>query len=580
MYSIDIENNDFKTFASGTGIWGAFAPPYSSGILVMNAPDTSHSDALREAITVAHNVFESTGSEDNGVIDAAIHFQNATGDIGFNSITADDTLNSKYERGIWNESSLVETPTPTWTFICSDTVSGLFPDGGCCGCCNGSPNCGLYTDWYTGYAKLNFFTRSLYGQVSSVNDNGHIDFSTYTNMGYGVYEGVSNSKTDLSGVHGADTAGPGDAPAQNTFNSGIQLYDSAKVYFGLEPDSPTWTVFGENSVLGHPTFDISYNSGSINLGDISNNYWGGGIYNNLDVAASGGYLTTAPTLGSVTCSSGLDMAKKKGANGLSILKLNKPLNGDTAADSSTVDCGKLGSEEYELIENNHEPQGYDSAKKFLEDCPFYPDAYTAFSDILDAAFDGGGPDGWAGFLAFLKQVLYLNPDTGGWYCSDVNDMLSAVQNPADAESICRYILASGKCPAYEANFATFESSAANGRHMHWLDSVGNLWAFYDPYYSDSVNADTLAHPFADTAVPTLFQDSLEILMGPQYAKVQQSSPSAMGSQALLSAQLIENPINNEEIDISYNMARTALVTMELRDVLGRMVPLRLRKIPA
>jgi Secretion system C-terminal sorting domain len=59
--------------------------------------------------------------------------------------------------------------------------------------------------------------------------------------------------------------------------------------------------------------------------------------------------------------------------------------------------------------------------------------------------------------------------------------------------------------------------------------------------------------------------------------VQQNAPSAIGSQALLSAQLIENPIDNEEINISYQMGRTALVTMELRDVLGRMVPLSYAK---
>ncbi len=46
----------------------------------------------------------------------------------------------------------------------------------------------------------------------------------------------------------------------------------------------------------------------------------------------------------------------------------------------------------------------------------------------------------------------------------------------------------------------------------------------------------------------------------------------MGSQALLSAQLLENPMQ-DEIDISYEMGRTALVTMELRDVLGRSVPI-------
>jgi hypothetical protein len=580
-YSVDIENNDFLTFATGTGISGY--TPYSSGIMIANAPDTTLADSLREAITVTNNVFESVGSNPSGSIDAAIHFQNATGDIGFNSITADSSYNSKYARGIWNESSLVEQPYLTWTFICSDTVSGLYPTHiGTLG----APNSALNTDWYKGYAKLNFFNSCLYGQVSSINDNGHIDFSTYTDA---PYEGVNNSITDLSGVHSADTANPGDDPAQNTFNTTytggyfqqIQLNDSAKVYLGLEPSGVSWTVFGENSITTTPYpdgFDImSTSPGAGFVGDVSNNYWGGGAYRNFGVTASGGYLTSPPTPGSFTCSSGLDFTKKKGANTLTLLKFNKPLsdsNQDLLDDSA---CGKLGAEEYELIANNHEPQGYDSAKEFLEDCPFYTDAYTAFSDILDAANDGGGPDGWSGFLAFLKQVLYLNPDTGGWYCSDAADMLSAVQNDADAESICRYILSSGKCPALSGIFAQFESSAANGRHLHWLDSVYGLWSNQAPWWNDSVNDDTLAHPFADTAVPTLYQDSLEILLGPQYAGVVQTTPSATGTQALFSAQLIENPVSDDEIDISYDMNRTALVTMQLSDVLGRSVPLSFAK---
>ena len=119
------------------------------------------------------------------------------------------------------------------------------------------------------------------------------------------------------------------------------------------------------------------------------------------------------------------------------------------------------------------------------------------------------------------------------------------------------------------------NAAANGRHMSWLDSVYHLWPLAAPYWNDSVKADTTAHPFKDTAVPTLQQDSLEILLGPQYAGVQ--SPSPITSQALLSAQLIENPVVTDEIDISYQMGRTALVTMELRDILGRSVPLSYAK---
>ncbi len=186
---------------------------------------------------------------------------------------------------------------------------------------------------------------------------------------------------------------------------------------------------------------------------------------------------------------------------------------------------------------------------------------------------GAGGDGrWPDFLTWLKQVLYLNTDTN-WYCNDVGDMITAEQGNAPAvESICRYILASGKCPGFwQGAFAQWNSDAINTRHVHWIDSLYALYPLFKPWSADSIKADTLAHPFSDTAVPTLSQDSLEILMGPQYADgVQASSP--ITSQALLSAHLLENPMK-DEIDVSYEMGRTALVTMELRDVLGRSVPI-------
>jgi hypothetical protein len=133
------------------------------------------------------------------------------------------------------------------------------------------------------------------------------------------------------------------------------------------------------------------------------------------------------------------------------------------------------------------------------------------------------------------------------------------------------MIQTGKCPEFTAAFAQWNSDALNTLHAKWLDSLFALYPLYKPWRADSINKGTLAHPFADTAVPALFQDSLEILLGPQYAySVGASSP--ISSQALLSVQLLENPMQNE-IDISYEMGRTALVTMQLSDVLGRTVPI-------
>jgi len=316
-----------------------------------------------------------------------------------------------------------------------------------------------------------------------------------------------------------------------------------------------------SSILLIALFLLASNRANGQGSNITNNYWGGGAPSTYGVSISGGHLSSAPTNPGFSCSSGL-LSKKKSFVPQSYFHI----------DSTLSPCGLLGTEEYALESNRIQPEGYDTARVFLEHCPFYPEAWRAFSDINgdESEWTAGGPGRWPDFLSFLKQVLYLNPDTN-WYCNDVDDMLSAVQNNAPAAmSICKYILESGKCPALAAGFATTYNAAASSRHWHWLDSILKTFKPGDMYLNDSINIDTLAHPFTDTVVPTLFQDSLEILMGPQFAGVQSSSP--ITSQALLTAQLLENPVK-DEIHISYQMGRTALVTMELRDVLGRSVPI-------
>ncbi len=337
---------------------------------------------------------------------------------------------------------------------------------------------------------------------------------------------------------------------------------------------------------GGPT-SVQQNSGwremgTLVLGDISNNYWVGGSYGLcFGTTGTGAYLFSKPWTWGWSCSSGL-IAQKKHSVPFSSLQ----------ADTTPPSCGDLFGLGYELESDNIEPEAYDTLSMFLEQCPFYGDSvengpdnsWEAFTFIGGAVsgWTAGGAGRWPDFLALLKKVLYNNPDTN-WYCNDVGEMVSAAQSAQATEAICEYMIQSGKCPGFTADFQTELNASKNYLHTRWKDSVVRHWDYIDTPYNperyiwqmDSINADTLAHPF-DTTVPTLFQDSLEILLWPQYAGVQQNAPSPIASQALLSAQLLQNPINNE-IDVSYQMGRNALVTMELRDVLGRSVPLSYAK---
>jgi hypothetical protein len=241
-------------------------------------------------------------------------------------------------------------------------------------------------------------------------------------------------------------------------------------------------------------------------------------------------------------------------------------------------CGSLWSNGIALSDYGEFQNSYDTLRLFIQSCPLTPNGWRAFSDVNGAVagWTAGGVGRWPDFLAWLKQVLYLNPDTL-WYCADAQDMMTALQNDEGAQqSVAKYILESNKCPAFTSAWNTYYSSSSHWRHQFWLDSIVGKYDTVQPYgmyqwWLDSVvNKDTLANPY-DSTIPSLQQVNLQILLGPQYASAVGAS-SPITSQALLSAQLLENPMK-DEIDVSYEMGRTALVTMELRDVLGRSVPI-------
>jgi hypothetical protein len=254
-------------------------------------------------------------------------------------------------------------------------------------------------------------------------------------------------------------------------------------------------------------------------------------------------------------------------------------------DTAMSHCDSLLTNGYYDEQGGRMHESYDTLRLFMEECPFYSGtkynagvhSWQAFTYVGGAVsgWSAGGGGRWGDFLTWLKQVLYLNPDTM-WYCDDVLQMIAAEQSNEPAqEAIDNYIILSGKCPGFASDFASYYNSASHWRHQFWLDSIVVKYDTVVPYGSYSwwvdslVNKDTLANPY-DSTIPSLQQENLQILMGQQFASVQPNSP--ITSQGLVSAQLLQNPINNE-IDVSYQMGRTALVTMELRDVLGRSVPL-------
>ncbi|GEM_PF-2616668 len=566
-YSIYIDHNDFIGITTNT--------LYTDALFITDAPDVTTSgtpgtDALREAVTVTHNKFESSGAGSTECAEAAIHFQDATGDIGYNTISG-----SKYARGIWTESSQGGSSDHTWSLICSNTISGL----------TGHHNpsipstieaSGLMTDYYVGYAKLNSISSCIVGHLGGSYDGGHIVSSSYTNNSSFGFEGTSNSAVDMAGVHhpsdpSIDVAAYNVLTGNNSGGTQISLSGIADIYLGLEPAGawPSNSPYGLNNIQGSP--DICGWS-SQNLLDVSNNYWGGNSYYLCSgTSASGGYNSTDPGPSGFVCSDGLIAHK--------IYELPQSIT-----DLSDSSCGKLFALGYGLVGEGpaSEPAGYDTLRYFLEQCPYWnvgghggENAWTAFGYIGGAVSEwtAGGPGRWPDFLVWLKKVLYLNPDSL-WYCNDVGDMITALQeNQSQKLAVCKYILGHHLCSDFE--FDVLYNSSSRWKHQYWLDSLKKYYQIHNDYgnifghWQDSIRVDTIVHPY-DSTYGTIDDYGLSILRGPQYGAVGPSAP--VTSSALGAVRVQANPFDGELV-VMITMSKEALVTTELRDLLGRAVPL-------
>ncbi|HEX5315100.1 MAG TPA: T9SS type A sorting domain-containing protein [Candidatus Kapabacteria bacterium] len=254
---------------------------------------------------------------------------------------------------------------------------------------------------------------------------------------------------------------------------------------------------------------------------------------------------------------------------------------NTLDTDSQSECYALYASGYGNRINGNWEASYDTLRLFWEHCYQEPNSWEAFIDVNGAIsqWGGGGAGRWPDYLTWLKSVLYLNSDTS-WYCDDVDDMITAVQNnEAPKMAIAQYVVENNRCPNLRVAFEEYYNAASHWRHEFWLDSIVTKYdtvqynGVYSWWVDSMVNKDTMANPY-DSTIPTLWQDSLEILLGSQNAVAGASSP--ISSQALLDARLLENPMQ-DEIDVSFEMGSSALVTMELRDILGRSIPLTYAK---
>jgi hypothetical protein len=227
---------------------------------------------------------------------------------------------------------------------------------------------------------------------------------------------------------------------------------------------------------------------------------------------------------------------------------------------------------------------YDILRRFMEQCPTYVGGHynsgVVASDMfarISAAvgcWTAGGKERWPQYVEWLKSVLYQNPDTS-WYCHDAFEMLTAQQENQNAGlAIIQYVTSTKKC--IDDFWGTMYRNGMKQKHKAWLDSLELDFAKkygFNAWQDSAINADTLAHPF-DSTYGSIDDYGLTILRGQQYASSVHYKD--LPSTALLQVRVTENPFD-ATIGVSIDMQREALVTMELRDLVGRQVPLEYGK---
>jgi hypothetical protein len=262
------------------------------------------------------------------------------------------------------------------------------------------------------------------------------------------------------------------------------------------------------------------------------------------------------------------------------LHAQSALSGGGSGDDSMSYCDSLLNRGALLLNDGECKTSYDILKRFMEQCPTYMGghynsgvgAVSMFPHITAAVscWTAGGKERWPQYLEWLKSALYLNTDTT-WYCVDVQQMLSAEQNNLDAGlAIVQYVISTKRC--IDDSWVTRYVNGMKQKHQAWLDSLEVDFATkygFNAWQDSVINADTLAHPF-DSTYASIDDYGLTILRGLQYASTVHYKD--LPSTALLNVRVSENPFD-ATISVSVEMQREALVTMELRDMLGRQVPL-------
>ena len=264
------------------------------------------------------------------------------------------------------------------------------------------------------------------------------------------------------------------------------------------------------------------------------------------------YIHDDDGTGAVDCGGGTGYDNRKKGHSQSIQD----------ADTNSASCGMLYNKALSYSNNLAKQMEYDTAKKFIEQCPHDRYASQAFRMIIEgeAPLERTQPDIRANTLVWLKSVLYLNTTDSAYFCQCLEAIQGVLPLPPDTSeavgstdmniglAVMRWMILNTTCET-PALWEEYEGTRLSQRE-HWLNDT------------NAYKLDTTLPSMADLGLDTLLARHFQLSVGA-------SGPDNFAS-IMPSFSVTDNPFE-KQTTLRFTLNQAAYIRIEVFDQLGREV---------
>jgi hypothetical protein len=573
---ITISNNTFQAIVGPSArVYNYVISPIYLRNFDADARPTATEDIYRGPVTVDGNdfTFVNTWESEWDQGDNAITLENTTANVNGNVINDQSFLN-----GIYVVASQFNTSTPlTYSLICSNVISNMF-------------FASIWSDHLYGYVKLNTLSPQVVGFYAENQNNPTLIFNKitgYTFVGGGVNYSCVNASygafVDMSGVHGPNPPSVDPyTPDYAAYNElvGNSYVDGAPITIGQNGGNVSlsntyetwpWTQYGENNITlsgtGLNQLRISCVTSLTNVGNLDRNYWGpnvdpsttsGLFWNTSNGTERNAFNITHSASSSQKRLSHIDPPTVTCGSGTGYLALEKDAKQTASFDSVPTGCQLRYNRVFSYSNNHLWHMCYDTARSFIETCPFWPESWRAFGFATQAVVSLGVSDTglYAQYRHWLESVLYLNRTDPEYFCQCVE----AISQTFYARDTTEQLIWKG----------TNRQLAVTQWLLEHTDcDTHNLRKDYNrarqTQYQDWLNDTTIK---LDTTLPSMHDLGLDSILNIHFSGV--GPQPTIYARVLSSMTVSENPLRKTTL-LRFDLDRAVYLKVDILDELGRTV---------